>query len=88
MCVYPGAGDIIEKSVNEGVISEARIDAQSDLIIYATYVASHQPKGFMTIYDEECATYFYAFTKGKEKYIKEMKVKLQKPKQPIYFILS
>ncbi len=47
----------------------AKIDAQSDLIIYAAYVAGHQPKGFMTLYDEECATYFYAFTKGKEKSI-------------------
>lgn len=46
-----------------------KINAQSDLIIYAAYVAGHQPKGFMTLYDEECATYFYAFTKGKEKSI-------------------
>lgn len=45
------------------------IDETSDLIIYAVYVAPHEPKGFMSLYGEECDTYFYAFTKGKEKSI-------------------
>ena len=46
-----------------------RIDETSDLIIYAVYVAPHQPKGFMTLYDEECNTYLYAFSRGAEKSI-------------------
>ncbi len=45
------------------------IDETSDLIIFAVYVAPHEPKGFMSLYGEECDTYFYAFTKGKEKSI-------------------
>lgn len=45
------------------------IDETSDLIIYAVYVAPHEPKGFMTLYDEECATYQMAFSKGSQKSI-------------------
>ena len=45
------------------------IDESSDLIIFAAYVAPHQPQGFMTLYAEECETYFYAFTAGREKSI-------------------
>ncbi len=45
------------------------IDETSDLIIYAVYVAPHQPKGFMTLYDKEAETYLYAFSKGQEKSI-------------------
>ncbi len=46
-----------------------QIDETSDLIIFAAYVAPHQPKGFMTLYDEECNTYLYAFSRGREKSI-------------------
>lgn len=47
----------------------AQIDAENDLIIYAGYLANHAPMGASSFYDEECATFFYAFTRGKEKSI-------------------
>lgn len=53
----------------ESAAEMSRIDKESDLIIYAAYVAMHQPKGFVTLYDEDLCTYRYAFTKGKEKSI-------------------
>ncbi len=43
------------------------IDESSDLIIYAVYVAQHQPFGHMGLYGAECTTYIRAFTEGKEK---------------------
>lgn len=46
-----------------------QIAEKSDLIIYAAYVSMHQPKGFMTLYEEECETFLYAFSKGGEKSI-------------------
>lgn len=46
-----------------------RIDAENDLIIYAGYLAPHAPMGASSFYDKECETFFYAFTKGKEKSI-------------------
>lgn len=51
----------------ESAADMARIDKESDLIIYAAYVAMHAPKGFISLYDEDFSTYRYAFTKGKEK---------------------
>ncbi len=45
------------------------IDATSDLIIYAGYVAGHAPKGLPTFYGEECATFHYAFNRGVTKSI-------------------
>lgn len=47
----------------------AAIDAKSDLIIYAGYLFHHAPMGASSFYGEECATFFYAFTKGIEKSI-------------------
>ena len=45
------------------------ISNNSDLIIYAAYVAPHQPLGAMRVFGEEARTFFYAFTRGKEKSI-------------------
>ena len=45
------------------------IDKTSDLIIYAAYVAPHQPRGHMGLYGDECATYMWAFSKGQTKSI-------------------
>lgn len=45
----------------------AEIDAKSDLIIYAGYLYTHAPMGASSFYGDECATFFYAFTKGVEK---------------------
>ena len=45
------------------------IDKEYDLIIYVGYLMPHCPMGASSFYDEECATFFYAFTKGAEKSI-------------------
>lgn len=45
----------------------AKVDAQSDLIIYAGYLFHHAPMGASSFYGDECATFFFAFTKGIEK---------------------
>lgn len=45
------------------------ISDNSDLIIYAAYVAMHQPAGALRLFAEECFTYYHAFTHGKEKSI-------------------
>ncbi len=44
-----------------------RISEESDLIIYATYVAGHEPLGGLALFGEECRTYLWAFSHGKEK---------------------
>lgn len=41
----------------------------SDLIIYAAYLAPHQPKGAMAFFGEECQAFHHAFTYGEEKSI-------------------
>ncbi len=46
-----------------------RIAEDSDLIIYAAYVDQHCPYGNPSLFGEECKTYLYAFTSGKEKSI-------------------
>lgn len=46
-----------------------RIDKEYDLIIYTGYLAPHAPMGASSFYDEECETFFYAFTHGAEKSI-------------------
>ena len=46
-----------------------KIDKEYDLIIYAGYLAPHAPMGASSFYDEECETFFYAFTRGAEKSI-------------------
>ena len=46
-----------------------RLSNENDLIIYAAYVAGHQPMGGPFLFGEECATYFYAYTEGREKSI-------------------
>ena len=46
-----------------------KIADEYDLIIYAAYVAGHQPMGGPFLFGEECATYFYAYTAGREKSI-------------------
>ncbi len=45
------------------------IDQSSDLIIYAAWVAPHQPRGHMGLYGEECGTYMWAFSEGQKKSI-------------------
>ena len=45
------------------------ISDKSDLIIYAAFVSGHMPKGASALVQEECETYFHAFTYGKEKSI-------------------
>ena len=46
-----------------------KIDKENDLIIYTGYLAPHAPMGASSFYDEECETFFYAFTRGAEKSI-------------------
>lgn len=45
------------------------VDKNSDLIIYAAYVAGHMPKGHLGLYGAECDTYHYAFSAGQKKSI-------------------
>ena len=45
------------------------ISDNSDLIIYAAYVAGHMPKGTASLVEKECETYFHAFKYGAEKTI-------------------
>ena len=45
------------------------LDREFDLIIYTGYLAPHAPMGASSFYDEECETFFYAFTRGAEKSI-------------------
>lgn len=45
------------------------IDKDSDLILYAVFIAGHQPKGWQTLFGEECQTYMHAFSSGAEKSI-------------------
>ena len=52
---------------SEGELIE--IARESDLIIYAAFVAGHQPMGAMSLYGEEAKTYLFAFSHGKEKSI-------------------
>ncbi len=42
---------------------------KSDLIIYAVYIAPHKPRGGMSLFGDECFTYFHAFSSGKKKSI-------------------
>lgn len=44
-----------------------QISDNSDLIIYAAYVAMHVPKGYLRLFGDECATFYHAFKHGKEK---------------------
>lgn len=45
------------------------ISDDSDLIIYAAYIAQHSPPGALRLVGEECRTFYYAFNHGKEKSI-------------------
>ncbi len=45
------------------------ISDNSDLIIYAAYVAMFMPSGYLRLFGEECQTFYYAFKYGKEKSI-------------------
>ncbi len=45
------------------------ISDNSDLIIYAAYVAGHEPKGAPALFGEECNTFWHAFKHGNEKSI-------------------
>ena len=45
------------------------ISDNSDLIVYAVYVAGHCPVGGSTLFGDEAYTYFHAFKYGKEKSI-------------------
>ena len=42
---------------------------ENDLLLYVSYTAIHAPFGGLGLYAEECATYFFALHKGKEKSI-------------------
>ena len=42
---------------------------ESDLIIYAAYLAPHAPSGALRLVGDECRTFYYAFNHGKEKSI-------------------
>ncbi|MBE7043027.1 MAG: hypothetical protein E7399_05980 [Ruminococcaceae bacterium] len=44
-----------------------KLSEENDLIVYAAYVSGHRPKGGLALYGDECGTYIYAFTNGKEK---------------------
>ena len=46
-----------------------KIDEESDLIIYASYLMPHAPMGGSSFFGDECATFFYAMTCGMEKSI-------------------
>lgn len=46
-----------------------KISEESDLIIYAVYIAPHKPRGGMALFGDECFTYFHAFSSGNEKSI-------------------
>ncbi len=45
------------------------ISERSDLIIYAVYIGPHEPIGGMNLYGEECKTFLWALSSGKEKSI-------------------
>ena len=45
------------------------ISDNSDLIIYAAFINGHMPKGGAMFFEEECETFFHAFTHGKKKSI-------------------
>lgn len=45
------------------------IAESSDLILFAVYIGPHEPVGGMCLFGEECNTYWWAFTEGKEKSI-------------------
>ncbi len=45
----------------------AEISKNSDLILYAVYIEGHRPKGWITLFGEECETYLYAFSSGAAK---------------------
>lgn len=44
-----------------------QIAEENDLIIYAGYLAMHNPKGAMAFFGQECETFHFAFSSGKEK---------------------
>lgn len=52
-----------------GLADMQRVAEDSDLIIYAAYVAMHAPAGAMRLFGDECKTYYHAFKAGKEKSI-------------------
>ena len=47
----------------------AALSAKNDLILYAIWIGAHEPMGGMHLYGEECHTYLWAFSSGKEKSI-------------------
>ncbi len=46
-----------------------QISDTNDLIIYAGYIKTHTPKGGMVFFGDECETFHFAFSHGKEKSI-------------------
>lgn len=46
-----------------------KIAAENDLILYAVWIGPHEPMGGMNLYGDECKTYLWAFSEGKEKSI-------------------
>lgn len=61
------AATVHRRLANEGELKA--ISDRSDLIIYAAYVAGHEPFGMMSLYGDEAKTYLFAFSHGKEKSI-------------------
>ena len=60
-----GALVSVQRRINSAEIK--KIAEESDLLVYAAFIAPHQPKGFMSFYDKEVDTFMAAFTKGNEK---------------------
>lgn len=45
------------------------IAEENDLILYAVWIGPHEPMGGMSLYGDECRSYLWAFSEGKEKSI-------------------
>ncbi|MBR4891491.1 MAG: hypothetical protein IKU15_09455 [Clostridia bacterium] len=61
--------DIYAQPFEGGAKTLRRIEKEYDLIIYAAYVAMHQPLGMPSLYGEQAGLFFSAFRNGTEKTI-------------------
>ena len=61
--------DIYAQPFDGGAKTIRRIEREYDLIIYAAYVAMHQPLGMPSLYGEQAGLFFSAFKNGVEKTI-------------------
>ena len=53
----------------EEITNMEKVADETDLIIYAVYIAPHRPMGMPSLYGKQMETYFRAFSYGKEKSI-------------------